>query len=282
MRKLLSKNTGHKNIVHYYKLQKLQIERNKKNMGNKSQCCGICILCSGTSPVQSQQGGKQGGFCLGGFWQRGFLAEGGFCLRVFWRGVILERGGWKGVLERVFFRKGFFWKGGICPRTLCILCMYTMYTYIHSILCIVCMYVLSMYHACVYMRARLYTMYVHIMHRHIYMSTMYVYLCVCMYVCMCVYVYLYVCMCVCMYVCMCVCMCMYVCMYMDAFICMHVVYLYAYLCMNECIHVYYYQHYLIILSCNISDRRRGTSSHLRREARASGKKRKINPWKVFL
>ena len=71
------------NMISIVSFQKLQIERNKKNMGNKSQYCGICILCSGTSPVQSQQDGKQGGVCLGGFWQRGFLskvllAEGGF------------------------------------------------------------------------------------------------------------------------------------------------------------------------------------------------------------
>ena len=102
------------NMMSIVSFQKLQIERNKKNMGNKSQYCGICILCSGTSPVQSQQGGKQGGFCLGGFWQRVFFVQGGFWQRGFWSKGVFGRGFFwlRGVLSEGGFGEGFFGKVG--------------------------------------------------------------------------------------------------------------------------------------------------------------------------
>ena len=62
------------NMISIVSFQKLQIERNKKNMGNKSSVVAY-VSCVADPPPSSVPTGV---FCLGGCWQRGFLAKGVF------------------------------------------------------------------------------------------------------------------------------------------------------------------------------------------------------------
>ena len=135
MRKLLCKNTGHKNTGDYWgaccgmtsHYGDHLVSIGTGRVAVASVTVGRCILCSGTSPASKGAfvwvGFGRGSFCprgflskgffgRGGFWQRGVLSEGAFG-----EGGLGGGGGWKvflerGLLERVFLERG------VCPRTL--------------------------------------------------------------------------------------------------------------------------------------------------------------------